>query len=147
MAKKATKTKKASKRPAKKAAKKSTAAATREDAIASASFAILYRQGAVLRSWIIGEPVTQIMRDAMEKAVPPITASERMALEAKRRLHEELAGSIATAGESAPAPAPAERRRQTAAELLGAPAATEIEGTANRDPEPVKAVRERPQLI
>lgn len=146
MAKKVTtKAKRAAKRPAKKA--EATPAAKTAPVGACR---IMYRVGIVLRMWNPGEPVTQAMRDVLEKHLPPITASERMALEAKRRLHEELSGSIATAKTPSflkEEPAPVEHRRRTAAELLGAPAATEIEGTADKDPQPVKAARERPQLI
>jgi len=150
VAKKAVKKSKA-KHPAKKASK-GTKQPYGAAAMANAPCMIMYRVGAVLRTWIPGQPVTQVMRDVMEKHLPPLTAGERMALEAKRRVHNELAGSVALAdatkdnAESLPLPT-GEKRRRTTAELLGGPPATEIEGTATKDPEPVKAARVRPQLI
>lgn len=126
MAKKATKKPKTKKRPAKKPIKKARPAVG-PGVIGACR--IMYRQGAILRMWNPGDPVTQIMRDILEKYLPPLTAGERMALEAKRRLHDELAGSVAVVDTHQKRE---EERRVTSAELLGAPPATE---------EPVKAPR------
>lgn len=133
-------TKQAAKKKAKRAAKRPGRVLSKFPAIASAmadDIVIIFRRGDTIDKWEPGEHVQQVMRDLLEKNIPPLTKAESAALEAKRRLHTELSGSV----KAEPNQPPVETRtRRTTAELLGAPTNGIVDEQA-----PVKAGR--PDLV